>query len=343
MTSPAFDLASLCDATLLGAVRASMADLPAGTPVGVGLSAGADSAMLTLHAAQVARERGLILHGFHIHHGLLAQADGWRVQAHALAALLQISCHSRCVQVNVAGQGIEAAAREARYAALADLAALAGVQHLLLAHHQDDQAETVLLRLLRGAGPLALAAMVPEIQRDGLWYRRPWLLQPRSRMLACARRFAEATGWQPVQDPSNGDVRYARGVLRTELAPILDTRWPAWRQTLARHARQAAELSGWMDETARQEWSQVDVSADGLSFSLLAWRNLPASHQGLLLRHWLRQQGLRMPTEARLQAWLRQLRGVHALGYDRHVRLQHGDAWIVVRRGRVALVRDLAD
>ncbi|CAM5223214.1 tRNA(Ile)-lysidine synthase OS=Castellaniella defragrans OX=75697 GN=tilS PE=3 SV=1 [Castellaniella defragrans] len=332
------ELAAACDPDLLRAVRASVSDLPAAAPIGVALSAGADSAMLALHAAQVARELGLMLHCFHIHHGLQADADAWLAQAHRLATLLEVSCHSRRVRVESAGRGVEAAARAARYAALTALAHQAGISHLLLAHHQDDQAETVLLRLLRGAGPLGLGAMAPLSPRDGLVYHRPWLQQPRTRILACARRFAASTGWHPVQDPSNLDLHYARGIVRAELAPVLDAHWPAWRQALGRHARQAQELSQWLSETAQQEWRLLDPSADGRSFSLAAWRDLPAAHQAAILRHWLQTLGMRMPTEARLQAWLRQLRGVHALGHDRAVRLRHEGVWIVVRRGRVAIL-----
>lgn len=327
-----------CDEDLLSALRAALADLPAQRALGVALSAGADSAMLALHAAQVAAESGRALHCFHIHHGLQPSADEWLIRAHRLAGLLGASCHSRLVRVEALGTGMEAAARTARYAALADLAGHAGVGHILLAHHQDDQAETVLLRLLRGAGPLGLGAMAPATRRQGLVYLRPWLDQPREAILRCADRFTGISGWQPVHDPSNRDARYARAAVRTDLAPVLDARWPAWRRTLARHARQARELGQWAEDAARQDWQTLAPDAEGLGFSLAAWRLLPASRQAPVLRFWLRTRGLRMPTEARLMAWLKQLREVHALGHDRQVRLRHEGHWIVVRNGRVLLV-----
>lgn len=323
------------DPALLRAVDAALMAGPAGSAVGVALSAGADSAMLALHAAHAARRRGLRLHCFHVHHGLQPEADDWLIRAHRLAGLLEADCHSRRVTVEIDGRGLEAAARDARYAALAGLAAHAGVGHLLLAHHQDDQAETVLLRLLRGTGPLGLAAMRPVMERDGLVWSRPWLDQPRSAILACARRFGDLSGWQPARDPSNADARYARAALRTGLAPVLDAHWPAWRRTLARHAGQAQALSDWVEEAAQADWQGLDPSPDGREFSLAAWRALPAHRQAQALRHWLRALGLRMPTEARLRAWLRTLRGVHALGHDRDVRLLHEGVWIAVRRGRV--------
>lgn len=339
MTS--FDIASACDPGLLRDLQGALRGLPAGTAVGVALSAGADSAMLALHAAQAARVRGWVVHCFHVHHGLQAEADAWLRRAHQLAALLRISCHSRRVRVEAEGLGMEAAAREARYKALAELASLAGVQHVLLAHHLNDQAETVLLRLLRGAGPDGLAAMAPATPRDGLIYHRPWLDEPRARILACAARFEAETGWRPVQDPSNGDTRYARAVVRTQLAPLLDDRWPAWRRTLGRHARQARELALWQADVSAQDFAGLDPAPDGRSFSLVAWRALPTIRQAPVLRYWLRQLGLRMPADARMQAWLRQFREVHALGHDRAVRLRHADVWIVVRRGRVAVVDTL--
>lgn len=293
--------------------------------------------MLAVHAACAARGLGLALHCLHIHHGLQPQADAWLQQAHRLADLLEVSCHSLRVKVELQGRGMEAAARAARYDALADLAHRAGVRDVLLAHHGDDQAETVLLRLLRGAGPLGLAAMSSTLERDGLIYHRPWLAQPRALILGCAQRFADASGWYPVHDASNRDPRYARGALRTSLAPALDAGWPAWRQILCRHAEQARELSGWVSQEAAQDWQRLDPAPDGSGFSLAAWRSLPAARQVSLLRHWLAVQGLRMPTDARLRAWLHQLRGVHALGHDRNVRLPHEGACIVVRRGRVVI------
>ncbi|MFA5662788.1 tRNA lysidine(34) synthetase TilS [Castellaniella sp.] len=334
-TSPA--ILPACDPLLLRDIEQALEPLPQGAPVGIALSAGPDSAMLAIHAAHIAQVQGCMLHALHVHHGLQAEADAWLQHAHDLAGLLQISCHSRKVTVTVAGRGLEAAARTARYAALRDLAAGAGIGHILLAHHQDDQAETVLLRLLRGAGPEGLAAMAPVVQRHGLYWLRPWLNQPRTRVLACVPRFAAATRWHPVQDPSNQAVHLARGALRTELAPILDRHWPAWRTTLGRHAQQAQALQRWAAAAGAQALQTLDPDEDGGGFSLAAWRALSAEQQVAVLRHWLHAQGLRMPTAARLRDWLHQLRTVHALGHDRQVTLPHEGHVIRVVRGRVRL------
>lgn len=328
-------LSQWCDPTLLQAIHRAIQPLPAHTPVGVALSAGPDSAMLAVHATAVARQLNRPVHAFHIHHGLQAPADTWLNQAHALAGLLQIHCHSRRVQVRAEGQGLEAAARNARYVALAQLATDAGVPHMLLAHHQDDQAETVLLRLLRGSGPEGLSAMAPVSERLGLQWLRPWLDQPRSRILARMPAWTQATGWTPAVDPTNHQAHYARGALRTALAPVLDTHWPHWRTQLARHAQQARELQQWVARASAHDLQTLDPDADGQGFALLAWRALPPEQQVAVLRHWLKSLGVRMPTSARLENWLRQLRTVHALGHDRQVTLHHDGGVLRVVRGRL--------
>ncbi|WP_269496142.1 tRNA lysidine(34) synthetase TilS [Castellaniella sp. S9] len=324
-----------CDPELLQSVREVLAGCDG--PVAVALSGGADSAMLALHAARAAAEAHRTLHAFHVHHGLQAEADRWQAHAHRLAAQLGMSCHSLRVDVSISGDGMESAARDARYGAFAQLAALAGVRTILLAHHRDDQAETVLLRLLRGAGPLALGAMAPDTVRDGLRYLRPWLAVPRARILRCAERYGARSGWRPVDDPSNADPRYTRAALRERLAPVLDDRWPGWRDILVRHAAQARELTLLVDEAARADWAGLDPAPDAASFSLAAWRLLPPVRQAQVLRHWLGLHGLRAPTAARLDELMRQLRGLHALGHDRRMRLRHDGRWIACVRGRVVL------
>ncbi|MFY2995743.1 tRNA lysidine(34) synthetase TilS [Achromobacter xylosoxidans] len=302
----------------------------------VAVSGGADSAMLALHAAAVARERGGGVVLLHVHHGLQAAADGWRDQVEALAGLLGAPLRQARVEVDAAGgKGIEAAARDARYAALARLADEEGIGVVLLAHHRNDQAETVLLRLLRGTGLAGMAAMAPLKSRDGLTYLRPWLDQDRATILRAAQAFADATDWQPVQDPTNADPRYTRAALRELLAPVLDARWPGWRAIVARHARHMAEANEILDEVARADFAALEPDADGASFSLAAWRRLSPARQALVLRHWMGRQGARMPTEARLNDLLRQLRGLHSLGHDRQLRVEQAGHVVRCHRGRV--------
>lgn len=306
----------------------------------VGLSGGPDSAMLAVHAAAVARDLGVGLHIFHVHHGLQAPADRWRNQVHDLAMRLRLPCHSVQVHVHLdRGDGMEEAARHARYTALARLARQHDVHAILLAHHRDDQAETVLLRLLRGAGPAGLGAMAPRLERDGVVYLRPWLDIARAEILEQAQRYKEETGWKPVQDPTNTDDQYTRAAVRERLAPQLNVRWPGWQANLARHARLSREAALVLDEIAEQDLRTLEPSDDLHDFSLLRWRQLSRPRQALVLRRWLACLNQRMPTEARLEDLMRQLRGLHALGHDRQMRVKHGDAHIVCRRGRVALER----
>lgn len=326
-------------ASLIQAIDKALSALPQmPARMAVGLSGGADSAMLAVHAALIARRKGIALHCFHVHHGLQDTANAWQDHAHTLAKRLEIPCHSVVVQVDVSrGDGIESAARDARYRAFMQLADLTGAEHILLAHHRDDQAETVLLRLLRGTGPTGMAAMSPHSVRGGLTYLRPWLDIGREAILEQARKFANLSGWAPVQDPTNADDSYTRAAVRERLAPALNERWPGWQGNLLRHARQSAELKDVLDEVACQDFSTLDPSADARSFSLAAWRGLARGRQALVLRYWLAGLGQRMPTDARLQDIMRQLRGLHALGHDRQMQVKHGNAWIRCLKGRVFL------
>lgn len=292
--------------------------------------------MLAVHAAAVARELGVSVALFHVHHGLQAAADAWSDHVDALGRLLGLPVAQARVQVEQgAGKGVEAAAREARYAALADLARAHGVTHVLLAHHRNDQAETVLLRLLRGTGLAGMAAMAPVSQRDGVTYLRPWLGQDRAAILQAADAVHAACGWRPVQDPTNADPHYTRAALRELLAPVLDSRWPGWRAIVARHASHMAEAAQILDEVAREDFARLDPSPDGVSFSLKAWRALSPARQSQVLRHWLDENGARMPTDARLRDLLRQLRELHSLGHDRQLRVEQAGHVIRCHRGRV--------
>ncbi len=216
----------------------------------------------------------LDLHFFHIHHGLQDAADHWQAHVHDLAQWLRVPCHSRVVQVNMAtGAGIESAARDARYEAFRHMARQVGLQHILLAHHRNDQAETVLLRLLRGAGPMGLAAMSASVQRQGIIYLRPWLDVERAEILKQAERFRQISGWAPVQDPTNADDKYTRAAVRERLVPALNERWPGWQSNVSRHARQSAEAQQvlWMRSQPRISPGLIPTpDASSFSFARVA-------------------------------------------------------------------------
>ncbi len=320
------------------ALASSLAALPPRAPVAVALSGGIDSVALALVAKQVCNETEHPLYFFHVHHGLYAQADAWAAHLQVFANDLDVPLFLRRVTVEQdSGLGIEAAARNARYLALAELADANDVKTILLAHHRQDQAETVLLRLLRGAGVLGLGAMHADVLRGGLRLVRPWLDIDRDALVAQTRAYTGRSGWEPIADPSNIDVQFARGALRAELIPVLDVRWPAWRQTLTRHAKQAQETSQILEEVAATDWQALEPDLEGSSFSLQRWRSLSEPRQALVLRYWFNQQGVAMPGERRLAELMRQLRQLHALGHDRELLWQHGMHRVQCLRGRVSL------
>ena len=324
--------------SLTQALQAALTGLPTAVPVAVALSGGADSAAMAITAASVCQASSRPLHFFHIHHGLFAQADAWVDRVRTLAHMLNTPLHVEYIEVaRDSGLGIEGAARESRYAALVAMAQQHHSQALLLAHHRQDQAETVLLRLLRGAGVQGLAAMQAETGRQGLRMLRPFLDIDRADLLAFVAAFTQQTGWLPIQDPSNTDPKYARGAFRSGLIPVLQAHWLAWQQTLTRHARQAAETVEILDEVAASDLAGLDLDPVDKSFSLKLWRTLSHPRQALVLRYWLQQQDIAMPGDRRLADLLRQLRQLHALGHDRDLLWQHGQTELRCRQGRVLL------
>ena len=316
----------------------TLAPLASNVPLAVALSGGTDSVALALLTAEHCARTLRPLYFFHVHHGLMSQADTWVAHLQQFSQELKIPLQVRYVQVDLAaGLGVEGAARDVRYTALAQLCHEHGVAALLLAHHRQDQAETVLLRLLRGTGVSGLAAMQADVQRSSMRLLRPWLEVERAELLAVAHAYEQRTGWAAVQDPSNTDPKYARGALRSALAPVLNTYWPAWCQTLVRHARQAGEANEVLAEVAALDLAALDFKPEDQSFSLLPWRALSAARQALVVRHWLQDQGVAMPGERRLADLLRQLRQLHALGHDRELLWQHGSVAVRCKQGRVVL------
>jgi len=268
----------------------------------VAFSGGLDSHVLlhALRAALARRGDDRPLQAVHVHHGLQPQADDWILHCEAVCAALSVPLAVSRVTVaeaDVAGQGLEAAAREARYRALAD--AMQPRDLLLIAHHQDDQAETLLLQLLRGAGPAGLAAM-PRLAPFGPgWLGRPLLDLPRRALEAHARDAGLA--W--VEDPSNADPRFDRNYLRQEILPRLAGRWPGASARLAAAAANQADALAQLDALARDDAERCRGEAPG-TLSVQALRRLRRGRCRNLLRLWLRDKGLAAPTRGRMDAIL---------------------------------------
>ncbi|HRE54378.1 MAG TPA: tRNA lysidine(34) synthetase TilS [Candidatus Competibacter sp.] len=262
----------------------------------VGYSGGLDSHVL-LHL--LARHRDLwpdrSLKAIYVDHGLQAASAGWSRHCARVCQALQVPFQVLRVDASPdAGESPEAAARRARYGALA--AELEADAALLTAHHQDDQAETLLLQLLRGAGPRGLAAMPASARLGSGWLLRPLLEVGRAELSAYAR--AHHLQW--IEDQSNADPAFDRNYLRHLIMPLLDERWPAAARNLARSARLCAETIDWLDAEAEADLAQAATArADALSIPAL--RALREIRQRNLVRYWLRQLGLPVPDHRHLQ------------------------------------------
>ncbi len=276
----------------LSRLDAALAPLPRQGRWWIGFSGGCDSAVL-LHALSRLRPAGVTLKALHVDHRLHPESAAWAAHCQRFAAACGVPC--RVIEVDAApapGESPEARAREARYAAFAGV--LRAGDHLFLAHHRDDQAETVLLRLLRGAGPEGLAGMpVSRPLGAGRLYR-PLLDFTRAELQAWARR--EGLEW--IEDPANAGTDPDRNFLRHEILPRLRSRWPAADAALARGARLQREAADDLAMQAAADWaSQAETSPDRIAVAAL--RALPAARQRRLLRYWIGRINARPLPDAR--------------------------------------------
>jgi tRNA(Ile)-lysidine synthase len=310
-------------------LRSLEAHVPAGSKLALGFSGGRDSAVLLDALAAVAPSRGNTVAAIHVHHGLSANADTWTEFCVARCAALGIACVVRRVAViRQPRASLEALARRARYDALAEASRAIGAKVVALAHHRNDQVETLLLQLLRGAGPHGLAAMPAlRVNASGAAWWRPLLGIPRGRVdaYACDRGLA----W--IDDESNADRCHARNAVRHSVVPALLDIAPQADATLARAASHQAEAAQLLDELAQQD---AGSAFDGATLLRAALDPLAPHRARNVLRWFLRCQGLPAPSTARLAAMLDQLRGARG---DAAIRLAHGGVEIGVHHGRIAL------
>ena len=260
----------------------------------IALSGGLDSTVLLGALAAESSFGRAALRAIHVDHALHPDSALWSAHCRTLAERWGVPCEVVRVDARPApGESPEAAARAARYAALA--ARLARGEVLLTAHHGDDQLETVLLQLLRGGGLRAVAGMRAVAPFAAGWLARPLLGHTRAEL----HGWALARGLDWLEDPSNADPRHDRNYLRLAVLPALRARWPAATRTVGRVAAQSAEA---LDHEAQRVGADLAGVAEGETLALGRLALLPPYRQRLVLRAWLRSLGLEPPGAATLES-----------------------------------------
>ncbi|MDR7308406.1 tRNA lysidine(34) synthetase TilS [Rhodoferax saidenbachensis] len=298
-------------------------------PLGVAFSGGADSTALLITCAE--RWPGQVV-ALHVNHGLQAAAADFETRCAALCAQLDVPLRVLKVDAgHASGQSPEDAARIARYKAFGALArveyAQEAIKSIALAQHADDQVETLLLALSRGAGLRGLSAMPAQWQRDGLDFYRP-LLQVSA---ADIRAWLAERGASFVEDPTNTDQRFTRNRIRAQLLPALEAAFPQFRDTLARSAAHAAQAQGLLDEMAAADLLTICRANDGLPM-VKALQVLNVARQANALRHWLANAYSVIPSTAQLAELQQQILACTTRGHRIHIKVAQG---FVERRGPV--------
>lgn len=285
---------------LTGVLKTLRETVPPGSSLCVGVSGGLDSMVLLHTLASLSAQFPLSLSAVHINHQLHPEAALWQQLVEDTCTAWQIPCSIYGVSVDRKDpDGLEAAARRARYAVFGVIDA----DFIVLAHHQDDQAETLLTQLLRGAGLPGLSAM-PSGRPFAAFQARPQLLRP---LLNCSHKalsvYAQSQDLRWVNDSSNQDVAHVRNYLRHALAPILDLRFPAWRATLARSAHHFADAQMLLNERAEEDFALCGQTEGLRVADVLALGPRRAAN---LLRWWLKGQGAPACHSEQLGQWLKQ-------------------------------------
>jgi tRNA(Ile)-lysidine synthase len=272
----------------------------------VAYSGGRDSSALLHATLAVALEQGLEVVALHVHHGLSERADDWLAHCErqckrwvARGAPLRFA-HRRLTGSPARGDSIEAWARRERYAALRQMAIAHAAGVVLLAHHRQDQAETLLLQALRGSGVAGLAAMPQAIERDGITWLRPWLKTSAASVAAYAKQHR----LRHIVDDTNADPRFARNRLRLWVWPILLDAFPQAEAALAASATWAREAQSCADALA-----EIDLAgcADARGIDIALWSQLSPNRRSNALRAWLKAQMGRPATAASVERLLVEL------------------------------------
>ncbi len=301
----------------------------------VAFSGGLDSTVLL--QALVALKLPQPILAVHVHHGLSPNADSWQAHCEKVCDSLNIPIVVAPVKIHVGGKGIEDAARKARFSAFSQLLQVGDV--LLLGQHLDDQAETLLLRLLRGSGPKGLSAMPRERSLGKASLLRPLLSVARSDLLA----YAQFESLQWIEDESNQDESFDRNYLRRNILPVLQSRWPDTLQRLGSAAELSREADQQLELQSEERLSALEVRDEGIGSSL-NWTEMSALSEvkrNCLLRTWLRGLDLSTPERVHLAEISKQLFNAKVIPSPKTT-VEWGSVVLRVHAGRLyALARDL--
>ncbi|UZE97357.1 tRNA lysidine(34) synthetase TilS [Alkalimarinus alittae] len=283
-------------ASLPDSLQQSLQSIPASNNYYVALSGGLDSSLLLLLASRyLSQFRQSPVTAIHVHHGLSDYADQWQAHCEQMCQRWGVALVVRKVSLTNKTKGVEEAARAARYTVFEDVLPNGAV--LLQGHHQNDQAETVLLRLMRGAGAKGIASIPRTREFNSAIIERPFLALPRKILLQVATAFE--LEW--VEDESNASLDYDRNYIRHEIIPQLENRWQGAISRLAMsasHCRESAELE---DALAQIDLASIKHDVFDLALSITELMTLPMSRQRNVVRYWLRQKGVGYPGEKRFQ------------------------------------------
>lgn len=301
------------------------------TQLAVAFSGGLDSSVL-LHATIKAHGKKNV-YAFHVHHGIQKEADQW--QAHCKAMAKKLGCHfdTRNVKLNKQSN-IESQARNLRYESLTQMCKAHKIQDLLLAHHLDDQAETVLIQLMRGAGLPGLSAM-PQVKSNELIHLwRPFLNMRRKDLEIYAKE--HQLTW--IEDPSNQDESYRRNAVRKSILPSLEKHQKGAIENLARSAKHLGEAQGLLNQLADIDLGLIETK-EGLSkTNLIRLYKTSQARATNALRRWLSKNGLAYPSEERLTAWWSELTQARL---DAKLQWDHDQCVIRLWRGHLSITQEL--
>jgi tRNA(Ile)-lysidine synthase len=296
----------------------------------VAFSGGLDSTVL-LHATIKAHGKKNV-HAFHVHHGIQKEADQW--QAHCTAVAKKLGCHfdTRNVKLNKPSN-IESQARNLRYEALTEMCQAHKIQDLLLAHHLDDQAETVLIQLMRGAGLPGLSAMPQVKSKELIHLWRPFLNMRRKDLEIYAKE--HQLTW--IEDPSNQDESYRRNAIRKSILPTLEKFQEGAIENLSRSAKHLGEAQELLNQLADIDLGLME-GKEGLSkTNLIRLYKTSQARATNALRRWLSKNGLAYPSEERLTAWWSELQQTRP---DSKLQWNHDQQVIRLWRGHLTITQD---